>query len=185
MAYLKLVGHSVGIDTGRKSPLLDEDGDKVAYVRTSAILELCDRRGWTRLYETIEEAEYNQHQAAAPDDYRKVADDLFYKYFPTVEVTIALDRGEDDVHMIVLGTAAEIVAQIEALENPDETPDATGHVINERGVWQSGEQYEFLDHATDPDNGHGYLCRAPNKSTSSGALANTDYWCRFDLPAAT
>ncbi len=72
--------------------------------------------------------------------------------------------------------AATIEAALAADRFPPPPPEQI--ILTDRGEWTSGETYVPYDLTTDPDNSsRRYLCLKENKSTSSGVLANTAYWC--------
>lgn len=177
--FIKLVGSSRGVrdDGGRGHR---DEANKVAYVRTDEIREVCEVRGIHRFRVKITEAEYKAGVATDPDEYyvnRNIKDE-WWKYVPTVELTFAT-RGDDHAHMLIASSSADMLAAIDKLENPDPAPR-----LVDRGEWTVGASYMPGDYVTKPGTTETYLAVAPSRTNSVIILNSAASWCKITLPKA-
>lgn len=159
----------------------DTEAHKDRWINIYTIDEICKGPGRTKLGSDGKPVMVDNERVYVD----RTALKIVHPYVDVVSRTVHVQHAEYYVDGDPEDWAATIEAAIAADRFPPEPEADDEIVLNDRGVWAAGETYVPLDLAADPDNtSRIYLCLKENKSTSSGALANTSYWCEVSALAA-
>ena len=173
---------------------------ETSFLNVSHIADVCDVEGTQRLREEITKEEYDgrvQSQQSRRDYVKE--NDRYFRHSDTAEILLSMFAAAANNHrantysysVLVRGTAADIVAQIEkasrdaAVAQAKAIADAVDPAprLNDLGEWEAEVTYAMLDVVSVPgDPSQRYLAIAENTSSSKAILTNKSFWCRF--PAA-
>lgn len=171
--FMRITGWTLKFDHGQRWPwnLEHQVPPATSWIDRSLIGEICTGPQM-----------YARDEQGAPI-YETVDGERVYELAPTTALKVVVPHSTGADYLldiggwVVEGDPEDWVALVEPPE-----PEPQAHRVNERGEWVPDEDYVPLDYATKPGTTDGYLCVAPNKSSSAGVLANTKFWCRVDLP---
>lgn len=159
-------------------------------IRLDHIVDACQAAGKSRLLTPVSDEEYEANKDSdeyAIDGGRKG------KRMPTVDLNLVTHQGSHSGAVRFPGQLKKFLKEVNAATLKHEAAKAEArekgrldarkpHRVNDRGEWEADEIYRTLDFVIKPGTTEGYLCKSLNQSSSEGALANNNFWCRFDLP---